>query len=361
MSQLKAFKKPLSSKAPKVKKLFIAGVGAVGNTLLKQISKIQNEYSLRVVGVCNSKHLLWYEHTQKDYSIHDLLRSPQLDWDQIIQKLSSYEKGSVIFIDATGSLEVAEKYPLFLKNRIHVVTPSKLANTRNQEEFDKLHHIASENDAKFLYETNVGAGLPIISTIRNLIQTGDKIIEINGVLSGTMTYLFSELDKGKKFSETVIQARTLGYAEPDPRDDLSGEDVARKFLILARICGFQIEREELHVESLIPDPLQNVDSVTFLEKLHLFDHEWEKRCKEADSNGNKLRYTGTFSNGSIKIGIQQVPKSSGLSQLTGTNNLIEIRTQRYNQQPLTIQGPGAGKEVTAAGIIADILSIHQTD
>ena len=357
MTQLKAYKKPLNKKAPKVKKLFIAGVGAVGNTLLKQISKIQGESSLRVLGVCNSKHQLWYDHTQRDYSINELLRAPQLDWDQIIQKLTTYERGSVIFVDTTGSLEVAEKYPLLLKNGVHIVTPSKLANTREQKYFDKLHYIASENDAKFLYETNVGAGLPIISTIRNLIQTGDKIIEVNGVLSGTMTYLFSELDKGKKFSESVIQARTLGYAEPDPRDDLSGEDVARKFLILARICGIQIEREELNVESLIPEQLQNVDSVTFLEKIHEYDPEWNQRCKSAEQRGNKLRYTGSFSKGSIEIGIKEVPLGSSLGQLTGTNNLVQIRTKRYNQQPLIIQGPGAGKEVTASGIIADILSI----
>lgn len=358
MTQLKAYKKPGNRKAPKVKKLFIAGVGAVGNTLLKQISKIQGENSLRVLGVCNSKHQCWFDHTQNEYSINELLRAPQLDWDQIVQKLTTYERGSVIFVDTTGSQEVADKYPLLLSNRIHVVTPSKLANTRGQELFDKLHYIAKENDTKFLYETNVGAGLPIISTIRNLIQTGDEIIELNGVLSGTMTYLFSELDNGKKFSDTIIQARTLGYAEPDPRDDLSGEDVARKFLILARICGFQIEREELKVESLIPEPLQNVDSVTFLKKIDDYDDEWTQRCKDAEADGNRLRYTGKFLNGVIEVGVQEVPITSSLGRLTGTNNLIQVRTRRYNQQPLIIQGPGAGKEVTAAGIIADILSIN---
>lgn len=357
MTQLKAFKKPLNRKAPSVKKLFIAGVGAVGNTLLKQISRLDEKSSLRILGVCNSKHQLWYDHTKRDYSINELLRAPQLEWDHVIQKLTTYDRGSVVFVDTTGSLEVAEKYPQLLKNGIHIVTPSKLANTREQKHFDSLHYIASENGVKFLYETNVGAGLPIISTIHSLIQTGDKIIEINGVLSGTMTYLFSELDKGKKFSETVIQARTLGYAEPDPRDDLSGEDVARKFLILARICGIQIEREELNVESLIPEPLQNVDSVKFLEKLHEYDREWDQRCKRAQLQGNRLRYTGNFSNGTIKIGIEEVALGSSLGQLTGTNNLVQIRTKRYNQQPLIIQGPGAGKEVTAAGIIGDILSI----
>ncbi len=357
MTQLKAFKNPTPQKAEKVKKLFIAGVGAVGNTLLKQVSKYGTEKSLRVLGVCNSKHTLWYDRSQSSYSLKNLLRAPHRDWDEIIEKLSTYEKGSVIFVDSTGSPEVAELYPRFLKNHIHVVTPSKLANTQSQEKFDLLHHCAAENGVQFLYETNVGAGLPLIYAIKNLQYTGDKIIEISGVVSGTMTYLFSELDKGKSFSESVIQARTLGYAEPDPRDDLSGEDVARKFLILARICGLYIERDELEVESLIPQKLKDVNSVTFLEELHKFDDEWKNRLKEANDNGNTLRYTGILKDGKIKVGIQTVPKSSSIGQLTGTNNLLSIKSRRYFDQPLIIQGPGAGKEVTAAGILADILSI----
>ncbi|MCC5941774.1 MAG: hypothetical protein JJU37_09545 [Balneolaceae bacterium] len=357
MTQLKAFKSPTPEKAEKVKKLFIAGVGAVGNTLLKQVSKYGTEKSLRVLGVCNRKHTLWYDRSQSNYSLKNLLRAPERDWDEIIEKLSSYEKGSVVFIDSTGSAEVAELYPRLLKNNIHVVTPSKLANTQSQEKFDLLHHCAAENGVQFLYETNVGAGLPLIYAIKNLQYTGDKIIEISGVVSGTMTYLFSELDKGKSFSESVIQARTLGYAEPDPRDDLSGEDVARKFLILARICGLYIERDELEVESLIPEKLKSVDSVTFLEELHTFDDEWKSKLEEANTAGHTLRYTGILKDGKIKVGIQSVPKSSSIGQLTGTNNLLSIKSRRYFDQPLIIQGPGAGKEVTAAGILADILSI----
>lgn len=357
MTQLKAFKNPTPQKAEKVKKLFIAGVGAVGNTLLKQVSKYGTEKSLRVLGVCNRKHTLWYDRSQSSYSLKNLLRAPERDWDEIIEKLSTYEKGTVVFIDSTGSEEVAELYPRLLKNNIHVVTPSKLANTQSQEKFDLLHHVAAVNGVQFLYETNVGAGLPLIYAIKNLQYTGDKIIEISGVVSGTMTYLFSELDKGKSFSESVIQARTLGYAEPDPRDDLSGEDVARKFLILARICGLYIERDELEVESLIPEKLKSVDSVTFLEELHTFDDEWKSKLEEANAAGQTLRYTGILKDGKIKVGIQSVPKSSSIGQLTGTNNLLSIKSRRYFDQPLIIQGPGAGKEVTAAGILADILSI----
>ncbi len=357
ITQLSAYKKPVTRKASKVKKLFIAGVGAVGDTLLKQVSRYNGEQNLRVLGVCNTRHVLWYEHSQKEYLLNDLLRGPSIDWDVIINKLASYEEKSVIFVDTTGSHEVASLYQKLLAKKIHVVTPSKLANTQSQEIFDLLHYTAAENGVDFLYETNVGAGLPVIYPIRNLLFTGDKILELSGVVSGTMTYIFSELDKGNSFSDAVIQARALGYAEPDPRDDLSGEDVARKFLILARICGLQIERNQLDVESLIPGELQDVDSTTFLEKLHRIDSYWMEKLRQANQKGETLRYTGSLKNGKIRVGIESVSKASALGQLNGTNNLICIKSRRYYDQPLIIQGPGAGKEVTAAGVLADILAI----
>ncbi|MDX1640471.1 MAG: hypothetical protein R3220_02150 [Balneolaceae bacterium] len=341
-----------------MKKLFIAGVGAVGSTLLKQLSKNGVQKPVRVLGVCNRKHVLWYDHTQSNYSLTQLLKGPEKDWKLIIEKLSSYEKGSVIFVDATGSLETTEIYPQLLKEKIHVVTPSKLANTQSQESFEALHQLAEDQDVHFLYETNVGAGLPIVNSIKNLIQTGDEIVEISGVLSGTMTYLFSELDKGNSFSKSVIKARSLGYAEPDPRDDLSGEDVARKFLILARVCRLKLERSDLVVESLIPKQLEDVDSSTFLEEIYKFDKDWSRKVSQADQSGKRLRYVGTLKNGKINIGIKAVSKNSSIGQLTGTNNLVQIKTKRYYDQPLIIQGPGAGKEVTAAGILGDILSIQ---
>ncbi|TVQ66422.1 MAG: aspartate kinase [Balneolaceae bacterium] len=358
MAQLQAFKKnPEQKKIQKTRKLFIAGVGAVGNTLLKQISRHCEDSVVRVIGVCNSRHALWFDHSQKEYSLGDLQRAPEIDWDEVLSRLFTYDKGSVIFVDTTGSREVASLYPLLLGNGVHIVTPSKLANTQLQEEFDTLHFAARENNVEFRYETNVGAGLPVIHTVKSLVQTGDRILELNGVLSGTMTYLFSELENGGAFSETVIRARQLGYAEPDPRDDLSGEDVARKFMILARISGIAVERDELEVESLIPCELQNVESAEFLNRLPEADARWNQKIREAESKGETLRYTGRYCDGKIKIGVESVPKNSALGQLKGTNNILTIRSARYNAQPLTIQGPGAGKEVTAAGVLADILSI----
>lgn len=358
MTQLKAFKKnPEEKKGLKTRKIFVAGVGAVGNTLLKQISKHCEESEVRIIGVCNSRHTLWFGNSQSEYSLNDLQRAPEFDWDEILERLFTYERGSVIFVDTTGSKEVASLYSRLLSNGVHIVTPSKLANTQLQEQFDTLHFAARENSVEFLYETNVGAGLPVIHTIKSLVQTGDAILELNGVLSGTMTYLFSELENGSSFSETVIRARQLGYAEPDPRDDLSGEDVARKFMILARISGVSVEREELEVESLIPEQLQNVESAEFLKRLPEADQLWKQKLQDAEAKGETLRYTGRYSSGKIRIGVESVPKNSVLGQLSGTQNLLTIRSRRYNAQPLTIQGPGAGKEVTAAGVLADILSI----
>src|SRR5690625_2232818 len=359
MSQLKAFKIPETRTAKKVMKVFIAGVGAVGSTLLKQIAGFQpNGNQIRVIGVCNSKHMLWFDHSQQNYSLRSLLRGPARDWEEIMEKLSAYEKGSVVFVDTTGNQEVSDLYVRLLSKKIHVVTASKLANTRTQKEYDHLHKTARINGARFLFETNVGAGLPIIETIQNLLITGDVIQEISGVLSGTMTYLFSELDQGRSFSKAVIQARALGYAEPDPRDDLSGEDVARKFMILARICGHRLEREDREVESLIPEKLRDVDATDFLENLHKYDTLWAEKVKEASEKGQRLRYTGKLADGKITIGVESVPADSSIGRLTGTNNLIQIKSSRYSDQNLVIQGPGAGKEVTAAGVLADILKIR---
>jgi homoserine dehydrogenase len=349
-----AHSKEIEKQVQTVKKVFVAGVGAVGSTFLKQASR---RSSLRILGVCNSTNVLWLDHTSAGYSQDELKRSQAKNWTEIIRKLSAYEHGSVIFVDSTGNGDVAALYPELLKAGIHVVTPSKLANTQSQQHFDELRDTARSNDVEFLYETNVGAGLPVLGTIKSLVESGDSIVEINGVVSGTMTYLFSELDKGEPFSKAVIRARTLGYAEPDPRDDLSGEDVARKFLILARISGWRLEREDIEVESLIPNSLRDVDAAEFLNRLSEADEYWQNRLETEKSRGNTLRYTGSLKEGKVRVGITSVPRSSAIGGLRGTNNLIEIRSRRYTDQPLIIQGPGAGKEVTAAGVLSDVLKI----
>lgn len=329
--------------------IFVAGVGAVGGTLLRQIESLNhNEIKLRVLGYCNSKTVSWQRPNPE---------KQETNWGHIIDRLEELRKTSTIFVDATGSEEVARLYPKLLKGGFHIATPSKLANTFEQSYFDELQKLSAKYQSRFRYETTVGAGLPIISTINRLLSSGDTIRKITGVVSGTMTYLFDQIEQGVPFSKAIIEAREKGYAEPDPRDDLSGEDVARKFLTLAREIGLNLERNNLHVQSLIPEDMTSLKQSTFINRLSEIDEEWEERLQEAQKQGKTLRYTGTLEDETVTIGIEAVPQDSPIGQLSGTTNLIEIYTDRYAENPIVIQGPGAGQEVTAAGILNDILDI----
>lgn len=339
--------------------IFLAGIGAVGGKLFELIDAFESkEVSFNVVGICNSTHTLWNNRGlhRKDLE-EQLVKGKETDWQEIIHRLTEGDWHHTIFVDATGSEEVARLYPEFLEAGIHVVTPSKLANTFEQSYYDRLRQKASTRGVSFRYETNVGAGLPIISTINDLMESGDRIVELSGVVSGTMTYLFNELERGLPFSEAVKVAKQKGYAEPDPRDDLSGEDVARKFLTLAREIGLQLEMEDLEIETLIPDPLKELDGETFLERLPEFDGYWKKRMDEALSKQKTLRYTGKLKDGKISIGVESLPINSPLGQLKGTDNMLRIFSSRYAKTPMIIQGAGAGREVTAAGVLNDILKI----
>jgi len=336
--------------------LFVAGTGAVGQTLLEKLKSLEpNGLHFRLLGACNSRKTLWDQDCFNLQSDLDWTEAKPTNWNRLTQQLTQPHHHNLIFVDATGSEQVARLYPELLESGLHIVTPSKLANTFEQSYFDELQSLVDEQQTSFRYETTVGAGLPVISTLEDLTSGGDQVTEISGVVSGTMTYLFNQLEEGVPFSEAVIDAREKGYAEPDPRDDLSGEDVARKFLTLARTLGLKIERDELDVESLIPKELSSVDQPTFLRNLSQYDEEWEQQIQAAQKRGETLRYTGRLVDGAISIGIESVPKDSPLGQLKGTDNLIQIFSDLYDQTPLVIQGAGAGKEVTAAGVLADIL------
>ncbi len=339
--------------------LFIAGVGAIGSTLLQQIDELNFEgFNMKIVGACNSRSVIWDVDGLDPTRVIDQLEDGQpLAWQEIINWLAEDYHYNTVFVDATGSEEVARYYEQLLKQDIHIVTPSKLANTFDQDYYDQLHKLIHENNVYYEYETTVGAGLPLLETLSDLMNAGDQIRSISGVVSGSLNYILDELEKGTPFSKAVRRAREKGYAEPDPRDDLSGEDVARKFLILARITGQKIERSELNVESLIPDELSDVDSDTFLDNLKKYDHHWKERMEDAVERNHTLRFVGTYRDGEISVGIREVPRESSLGSLSGTDNLIQIQSRRYPDNPLIIQGPGAGKEVTAAGVLADILKI----
>jgi len=339
--------------------LFTAGIGTVGGTLLKQISELKHPvYNLKIIGVCNSNKSVWKQRGINMDQLHnELERGEPTNWDRIIDQLTEPHRHQLIFVDCTGDEAVARRYADLFRHGVHVVTPSKQAHTREQSYYHELIEQARANHAHFLYETTAGAGLPVISTIKDLNETGDHIREISGVLSGTLNFLFDNLEQGEKFSDIIKQAKADGYSEPDPRDDLSGEDVARKFMILARTSGLTVERNELNVESISPKALENAPLDEFMDGISEYDKDWTKRIEQALSRGNTLRYIGELKNGKISVGVKEVSRDSPLGQLKGTDNMVQIYSDRYAHSPVTIQGPGAGKEVTAAGILADILKI----
>jgi aspartokinase/homoserine dehydrogenase 1 len=241
-----------------------------------------------------------------------------------------------------------------------VVTPSKLANTRSQSAFDRLGAVAAEGGVQYRYETTVGAGLPVVQTVRDLVATGDRVRSIRGAVSGTLTFLFSALREGRSFSEAVRAAVDRGYAEPDVRDDLSGADVARKFLILARTAGHAVEPGAVQVESLVPEALADRPYDAFLDRLPSVDDDWRERSAAAAEAGAVLQYVGRFSAEGIDVGVRRVPEQTALGRLDGQNNLFELTTDRYADAPLIIRGPGAGPDVTAAGVLADVLAVART-
>jgi aspartokinase/homoserine dehydrogenase 1 len=341
-------------------RIFLAGTGTISKALQNLLKDTESEeYDLSVIGVCNSKVTAWDASGINPDLVDEIISGAEVitDWAEIVDTLINDFAYRTIFVDATGSAEVARFYAKLLKAGIHIATPSKRANTFEQEYFDELMSYTLNKQTHYLFETTAGAGLPIFQTIKDLIRSGDKIEKIRGVLSGTMTFLFDELHKGKSFGDVVRSAKDFGYTEPDPRDDLSGEDVARKFLSLARASGFRIEREQVEIEDLTPLSLKNVSVDQFMNQVHEYNEYWSGKIKEAESRNEVLRYTGTFENNKIKVGIESVPVTSPLGSLGGTNNQVAVFTKRYHTSPIVIQGPGAGGEVTSAGLLADIQKI----
>lgn len=346
--------------ASSVIKIFIAGTGTVGAELVQQLFALNdNRCNYLLTGICNSRNALLNEAGLSKDAVSRLtetVNTKPTNWDEIIYFLKNKNTGNLIFVDATGSREVSKRYEELLDSGIHVVTASKLSNTDTQVRFNKLNSYEHKN-VYYRYEATAGAGLPVIQTIKNLLLTGDEITQISGVVSGTMTYIFDALQQGIPFSVAVKTAAEKGYAEPDPRDDLSGEDVARKFLILARVSGYSLERSSFVAEDQTPDALKDVSLLEFYEKLPDYDTFWDERIKHAASKNEVLRYVGELKNGKIHIGVKSVPADSPLGSLRGTDNQISIFTNIYQHSPIIIQGPGAGREVTAQALLSEIRQI----
>jgi aspartokinase/homoserine dehydrogenase 1 len=346
--------------------LFVAGTGTIAKSLLSQIAGhrevLNREMNLEieVCGLTNTRErALDPNGIDLDRWQDALKQNPDAkDINSYVQQIRDYNLHNTIFVDCTASGHVARLYPKLLTSNISVVTANKLGTAGDLSLYESITEAVNAGRAKFLYETNVGAGLPILGTLADLRRSGDKIEKIEGVVSGTLSYIFTTLRSGQPFSEIIRQAKQSGYTEPDPREDLSGSDFARKFLILARDLGYKLNFKDIEYENLVPEALRGeMDTETFLDKLKEFDADFETRQQEAKSNQEVLCYLGRLENGKIHIGLSAVPDTSPIATLTGTENLISFTTERYKANPLIVRGPGAGAEVTAGGVFADILRL----
>lgn len=344
--------------------VFLVGTGNVGRTLIGQLCEhresLQREHQIeiKVSGLSNSKQMLfepegisletWQEELAKSSTAAQI--------NEFVSSMNKLNLSNSIFVDCTASQTVAAVYNDVLSSSISVITPNKRANSGSFDTYKALKKTAKKANVSFYYETNVGAGLPVISTLNDLLRSGDEIIKIEAVLSGTLSYLFNSFKTGVSFSQIVREAKERGFTEPDPRDDLSGTDVARKLMILAREIGVPLEEDNVLVESLIPACCKNAASVQdFFEKLPEADREFGERLRQAADAGRVLRYIGQIEGGKASVSLEAVDSSHPFYSLSGSDNIISFRTKRYDERPLVVKGPGAGTDVTAAGVFADIV------
>jgi aspartokinase/homoserine dehydrogenase 1 len=350
----------------KVLNVFLVGTGLIGKSLLammeKQFNQLakQNHLEIHVVGIANSKRMLFHEDgLSLTNAVVEMKESgEEMNLNAFFGTMNAMNLSNSIFVDCTSSEEVTGFYESILSSNISIVTPNKKANSGTYEKYLALKAAAFKRGVKFLYETNVGAGLPVINTLNDLLMSGDRVIGIEAVLSGTLNYIFSTYKKGDQFSDVVKQAKEKGYTEPDPRDDLNGMDVARKILILSREAGLPMELEDVQVENLVPvDCLGEMNTDTFFEKLNKHNKSFEGLLASAESKNEKLRYMAVLKDGKTQIQLGSVNNQHPFYSLSGSDNIILLTTERYHERPMVIRGPGAGAEVTAAGVFADIIRI----
>jgi bifunctional aspartokinase / homoserine dehydrogenase 1 len=346
--------------------LFLVGTGLVGGTLLEQLTRQaktllhDHHLDLRVTGIANSKKMLFNELGIDTSSWPITLKQDGFDMnsEKFFDSIIKLNLPNSIFIDCTSSEKVITYYSRMLSANISIVTPNKKANSASFDTYVHLKQLARKRSVRFLYETNVGAGLPVINTLTDLLLSGDSILKIEGVLSGTLNYIFSSFTGEKPFSEIVKEAKDKGFTEPDPRDDLSGMDVARKILILAREAGASLELSDVSIENLVPQDCRDVKTAEeFLTKLSSHDGYFQTLAKQATSQNKKLRYKAVIENNKASVQLASVDEHHPFYSLSGSDNIILITTERYRERPLVIRGPGAGAEVTAAGVFADIIRI----
>lgn len=342
--------------------LFVAGTGNVGSRLLAQLNQQfhflqqQMKIQLRVVGLCNSRNMLIEEEGIEIARWKMILQDgPKGDISAFVDTIVSLNLRNSVFVDVTANHSVAELYDRLLKKSISVIACNKVAASSEYTNYKKLKNLAREFNCQFLFETNVGAGLPVIGTLNDLMNSGDRIQRIEAVLSGTLNFVFNNYDGNKKFSQVVKQAQEEGYTEPDPRLDLSGTDVMRKILILAREAGQQLEMSDIQNNSFMPDSCMKGSVEDFYMAMALEEDHFKKIFEAANAMGCKLKFVATYNDGKASVGLQHIDPRHDLYNLYGKDNVVLFFTDRYKEQPLVIKGAGAGAEVTASGVFADIL------
>ena len=345
--------------------LFIVGVGLIGGTLLKQIKqqadflKEHRSLEIKVVGLANSRRMIFDPNGVNLENWQDHLNNGDtMSIGSFVEKMKSLNLSNTIFIDNTSNEQIPKHYAEILDASISISTPNKIAASSDYTHYQHLKATAKLRGVKFFYETNVGAGLPVISTLNDLINSGDRIIKIEGVLSGSLSYIFNKFTHATHFSDIVNEAKKLGYTEPDPRIDLNAIDVRRKLIILARESGFPLESKDVQIEQMLPASCSNANSVDdFHKALEAENPHFQILATIAESKGQKLRVIAKLENGKASIGLQSVTPANPFYHLDGSDNMIVFTTERYNNRPLVIKGPGAGAEVTAAGVFAEVITI----
>ena len=345
--------------------LFVMGVGNVGEKFVDQISQQKKflkenlKINLRVIAMANSRTMVFDEEgiNLKDWKAA-VAGGEKTNVESFIAKVKDLNLRNSIFVDITANYDIANIYDKFLSQNIAVVTCNKIACSSEYDNYKNLKNLSRKYNAPFLFETNVGAGLPIIDTLKHLIASGDKVNKIQAVLSGSLNFIFNNFSETYNFHDVVKEAGVQGFTEPDPKIDLSGVDVARKILILIRESGYKMDIEEIENNCFLPkECMDTTNNEDFFKSLTKHDAHFNKLLEDAKSKDSRIKFVAKFDNGKASVGLQFIPKESPFYNLEGKDNIVEFYTERYVDQPLIIKGAGAGAAVTASGIFADVIRI----
>ncbi|MGN6247134.1 MAG: ACT domain-containing protein [Ginsengibacter sp.] len=342
--------------------LYVVGVGNVGSRLLSQLLQQQKylqkylRLSIRVVGIANSRKMLFNANGVDLENWKELLQEgDKMNLDEFVNTIITKNLRNSVFVDVTANKDVASHYAEILEKSVSIVACNKIAASSSYSYYEKLKNIAREYNVHFLFETNVGAGLPVIGTLNDLLLSGDKVTKIEAVLSGTLNYVFNNYDGEKTFAKVVKEAQDEGFTEPDPRLDLGGVDVVRKIMILARESGEKINMDDITNNSFMPPECMEGSVEEFYECMEKHEAHFKKILDAATKEGKKLKFVATYEDGKASVGLQQIDSAHDFYHLYGKDNVVVFYTNRYSGQPLVVKGAGAGAEVTASGVFADII------